>query len=113
MSKLTGGINANPMLDGKSDNDIVEDFAEYFLQKIVKIRDNLNNVELYNPVWCDVPFSLLNFGVLLETEIKHSIFKLQTKSCELDLVATKILQENLDYFITAITHVLNLSMQNR
>ena len=56
MSKLTGGIKANPMPDGKSDNDIAEDFAEYFFQKNVKIRDALSNVELYDPVWCDVPF---------------------------------------------------------
>ena len=50
MSKLTGGINANPMPDGKNNSDIAEDFAEYFLQKIVKIRDDLSNVELYDPV---------------------------------------------------------------
>ena len=57
-------------------------------------------------------FPLSNFGVLSDTEIKCSISKLQTKSCELDLVPTKILKENIDYFITAITHVVNLSMQN-
>ena len=78
--------------------------------KNVKIRDDLSNVELYDLVWCDVPFP--NFSVLSETEIKHSISKLQTKSCELDLVPTKILKENLDYFIKAITHVVNLSIQN-
>ena len=50
--------------------------------------------------------------MLSETEIKDSISKLQTKSCELDLVPTKILKENLDYFITVITHVVNLSMQS-
>ena len=111
MSKLTGGINAQPMPDGKSNNDIAEHFAEYFLQNIVKIRDYLSNVELYNPVWYDVTFPLSNFSVLMETEIKQSISKLQTKSCELDLVPTKILKENLDYFIKAITHVVNLSLQ--
>ena len=64
------------------------------------------------PVWCDVPFPLSNFGVLSETEIKHSISKIQPELCELDLVPTKILKENLDYFITAITYVVNLAMQN-
>ena len=69
-------------------------------------------MELYDPVWCDVTFPLLNFSVLSETEIKHSISKLQTKSCELDLVTTKILKENLDNFINAITHIVNLSIQD-
>ena len=110
MLKLTGGINANPMPDGKSKNDIAEHFAEYFLQQIVKIRDDLSHVELYDPLWCDVTFPLMNFSVLSETEIKHSISKLQTKTRELDLVPTKILKENLDYFIKASTHVVNLSM---
>ena len=81
-------------------------------KKIVKIGDDLSNAELYDLVWCDVPFPLLNFGVLLATKINCSVSKLQTKSCKLDLVPTKILNENLDYFITAITHVVNLSMQN-
>ena len=114
MLKLTGEINANHsnLSGGKSNNDIAEDFAEYFLQKIVKIKDVLSNVELYGPVWCDVPFPLVNCSVLSETEIKHSISKLETKSCELDLVPKKILKEYLDYFIKAITHVVNLSMQN-
>ena len=114
MLKLTGEINANHsnLSDGKSNNDIAEDFAEYFLQKIVKIKDVLSNVELYGPVWCDVPFPLVNCSVLSETEIKRSISKLETKSCELDLVPKKILKEYLDYFIKAITHVVSLSMQN-
>ena len=85
MPQLTGGINANPMPDGKSNNDIPEDFTEYFLQKNVKIGYDLSNVELYDPVWCDVPFPLSNFSVLLETEIKQSLSKLQTKSYELGL----------------------------
>ena len=91
MLKLTGGINANHsnLSDGKSNNDIAEDFAEYFLQKIVKIKDVLSNVELYGPVWCDVPFPLLNCSVLSETEIKTLNSKLETKSCELDLVPKK------------------------
>ena len=112
MSKFTGGINANPMPDGKSNNDIAEHFAEYFLQKKVKTGDDPSHVELYDPVWCDVIFPLLNLSVLSETEIKHSISKLQTTSCEHGLVPTKILKENLNCFIKAITHVVNLSMQN-
>ena len=36
MSKLAGGIDANPMPKGKSGIDIAEDFAQYFLQNIVK-----------------------------------------------------------------------------
>ena len=78
MSKLTGGIYANPIPNGKNNSAITEDFTECFLKNIVKIRDDLSNVELYDPVWCNVPFPLLNFGVILETEIKCSISKLQT-----------------------------------
>ena len=73
MLKLTGVINANPMPDGKSNNDIAEYFTEYFFQKIAKMRDDLSNVELCNPVWCDVPFPSLIFGELSGTEMKHSI----------------------------------------
>ena len=36
MSKLTAMINANSMLDRKSNNDIAEDIAEYVLQKLWK-----------------------------------------------------------------------------
>ena len=99
------------MPDGKSNNDIAEEFTEYLLQR-VKIRDDLSNMEIYNPVWYDIPFPLLNFGVLLEADIKYSISKLLTESCEPDLVPKKILKVNLDILHYSSHTLVNLSMQN-
>ena len=36
---------------------------------------------------------------------------LQTKSCDIDIIPTKILKEKLDSFIKPITHIVNLSLE--
>ena len=40
--KLTGCTSVNPLPEMDSDEQLTEDFADYFLNKIVKIRDDLD-----------------------------------------------------------------------
>ena len=40
--ELTGTSSQNPMPDGKTDEELSEDFASFFLDKIQKIRDSLS-----------------------------------------------------------------------
>ena len=38
--------------------------------------------------------------------------KLETKSCELDIIPTHIVKNYLDTCIPALTHIVNLSLKN-
>ena len=48
VAKLTGSTSVNPLPEMDSDEWLGEDFADYFLNKIVKIRDDLDQ---YGQFW--------------------------------------------------------------
>ena len=91
---------------------MAKDFANYFLNKIVKIRDDLDQygksvVESYDHVK-----ELQAFLPLSETEVHMVIKKLQTKSCELDQIPKYLVKNQLDYFVKPYTPIFNLSLVN-
>ena len=47
VNKLTGSIAQNPLPPNKTDEELAEDFAGYFLSKIEKIRDTFTNTPPY------------------------------------------------------------------
>ena len=47
MAKFTGGVSENPLPPSTSDKDLSEEIADFFLLKILKIRENLDKYEKY------------------------------------------------------------------
>ncbi len=91
VSELTGKKTENPMPEGESDTAIAEHFANHFLDKINKIRDALASFEKFTPEHKEVPcFGM--FEELTQDEVKKIINHLQTKSCELDALPTRVLK---------------------
>ena len=81
-----------------------------FLNKIVKIRDNLYQYAKFVVESHYHVKELQAFHPLSETEVCKVIKKLQTESYELDLFPTYIVKNHLDYFIKPYTHIVNLSL---
>ena len=46
-----------------------------------------------------------------KSQVVKTLAKLQTKSCELDVIPTKILKEIIDSLIDQITKILNISLR--
>ena len=61
MAKLTGGISVNPLPESISDKDLSEEFADFFLLKILKIRENLDKYEKFEPNCESLLFNMENF----------------------------------------------------
>ena len=59
----------------------------------------------------EVLFKLLEFNVLEKSQVVKTLVKLQTKSCELDVIPTKILKESIDSLIDPITRIVNTSLR--
>ncbi|KAH3838849.1 hypothetical protein DPMN_112265 [Dreissena polymorpha] len=79
------------MPEGESDSAIAENFADHFLNNINKIRDALAFFEKITPDHKEVPcFGM--FEELTQDEVKKIIIHLQTKSCELDALPTRVLK---------------------
>ena len=81
VSELTGTKYENPMPSGISDSTLLDNFADYILKKIFKIRDSLNEFDKYKPLNKSGPI-LDKFKELSQEEVKLLITDLNTKSCE-------------------------------
>ena len=92
-----------------SDENLVEDFANFFLEKITKIREALKNKPVYTPISTDPP-KLQDFKPLEETDVHQVIMSLKTKTCELDPVPTTIFKMLLPKILPLITKIVNLSL---
>ena len=94
---LTGHSTTNPMPPGKTDSELANEFAEYFLEKIEKIRDLFNGKPTYTSEQSDVP-RFRRFSPLTESEVKNActIMAMQSKSCELDAMPTQLFKRLTD-----------------
>ena len=66
---LTGTATKNLLPPGKTDNQLAEDFAEFFMNKIQTIRDNLADHPLYKPKPTKIP-KFDTFKKLREEDVK-------------------------------------------
>ena len=99
----------NPMPPNKTDEELANKFANHYLDKIEKIRSELTTTKPYTPKAYNTP-SLRQFTKLTEDQLYKVIMDSPTKSCELDIISTKLLKHVLHSCISAITTIINLSL---
>ena len=97
--------------ESTNDNELAEEFADFFLSKILNIRQALDDKLLYEPDKLDILQQFSKFKKVNNAEVKNTIMSLSTKSCELDCIPTNILKENIDVIIECITEIINLSLE--
>ena len=108
---LTGTNPENPL--PKSDNmeKLADEFADFILEKIQKIRSELDEHPIYQPERCDVP-NLAEFFPMYDKEILKIMYKMQTKQCELYAIPTAILKNLRPYIRDIITKIVNASLSD-
>ena len=77
----------NPLQNHRNDKLLADEFADFLMNKIQKIRSNLTENPAYQPMGKCIP-SLTEFRPFTQTEIRKIIFSMKTKSCELDTLPT-------------------------
>ena len=109
-NNLTSQTNENPLPKEKDDQEMADEFAEFFLQKILKIRELFENIP-YIDVMSDPSVPVLRcFAPMTQDQVKGLILSMKTKSCELDPIPTYILKSNLEAFLPYLTKIVNLSI---
>ena len=104
--------------DCDSDIDLADKFSEYFVDKISKIRKNLDLNPSKSPeitskhVEKDISASMTSFTRATIGEIRKIIGKSASKSCSSDPVPTWLLKEHLDVLLPVITDIVNLSLKS-
>ena len=109
VNKIAGHTSENSMPKHDSNDQFAEEFANYFMDKIKKIRDDLEHHPKYIPSVREVE-SFSNFRLMTKDEVSTIICKMASKSCELDPIPTMLLKEILPSIIKPITQIVNTSL---
>ena len=88
VNNITGNVKSNPLSDSTSDQDLAERFADFFMAKIQKIHNELDNIPMYNPAQLDGHKLFREFSAMTEDEVEKIVNGLAAKNCELDPIPT-------------------------
>ena len=103
VNSLTGKKDLNPMPEAKSDTSLAEGFADYFITKIDKIRENFTGTEQYQAILDESIPEFTSFSVLSESEVEKLVTSMQTKSCELDPIPTALFKQLMPIIKPCVT----------
>ena len=109
VNKLTGNTTQNPLLHNKTDEELADDFAKFFLSKIEKVRETFINIPAYKAAQHYTP-KFASFHPLTEMEVCTVRINMKNKHYELDIILTSTLKEILDACLPMITQIVNLSL---
>ena len=90
------------MPPNKTDEELAEDFDEFFLSKIKKISGKFINMPAYKPIQEDIP-KCVSFSPLIEMEVCTAIMNMKNKHCEFDTIPTSTLKQILEACLPIIT----------
>ena len=115
LNKLMHRRQEQPLPSHESLTDLANRFADFFEDKILHIRSNLEDqrkqLTTHELDVCDVvPPSLSEFRPASQDEIRKMIMQAPSKSCPLDPLPTWLVKDCLDALLPVITDIVNLSL---
>ena len=106
LNSILGNKNENQLPKGTTNSQLAEDFTDYFLEKIDKIREGFTNIPAYKPNKRDTP-KLKNFTSITQNQLEKTMREMPTKSCQLNVIPTDKLKRILGVGLPALTHIIN------
>ena len=107
---LIGRKADNPLPEYTDPEAVANEFADYFMDKIKKICDSLENSPKYTPR--GKPKGVLShLRSITEEELIWTINGMPTKSCESDATPTGLLKKTLLSFPKTHMHIVNVSLE--
>ena len=97
------------MPPGKSDAQLAEEFANFFIDKIHKICQQFQDTDAYVSEASNIP-QLRRFSPMTESAVERTINSMQSKSCELDAIPTPLLKILISKCLPFITRIVNISL---
>ena len=108
--QLTAHEKENPLSEREDDEDLANQFTDYFMNKIQTICDSLKECEKFHPVLNNDMDILEQFEPMSEEEVRKIIINsMQTKCCKQDAIPTKILKIILDGVLPTLTRIIKTS----
>ena len=106
-----GNKNENQLPMDTTDSELAENFADFFLNKIDRIREEFTNIPAYQPNEIDTP-KLKNFTPVTKNHLeKKTIKAMPTKSCQLNVIPMDKIKKVLGGCLPPLTHIINKSLE--
>ena len=112
VSDLMGTHKENLLPKANLDRELAENFADFIIGKIHKIRDTLDQYKWFEHTPRQLILTKEIFTQLSKSAVKRLIIEMQSKMCELDMLPMKLIKENLDMFLDLLTKIVNISLEN-
>ena len=109
VANLTNTASQNPLPETLDDELLANEFAEFFIGKIQKIRNDLDDLPLYEPSESAVP-TFSSFKPMSSEEVLKVITSMPSKSCELDEIPMNLLKKIAPSIVEFITKLVNVSL---
>ena len=100
------------MPPAESDQILAEEFADFFIEKINRIQDNLNQFDLYELMTMEQVTPKQSFIPISKLEVKKLVMEMKAKTNELDLIPATFLKENIERFLGLLVNIVNISLQS-
>ena len=95
----------------KTDKELADDFLNFFIGKINKIRSDLEHYPLYQ-LEDKIQQRFRKFDGLSQAAVRTLVLKAKPTNCTSDPVPTKLLKGHIDTLLSIITRIVNLSLSN-
>ena len=112
-------VNSNNLPDCESTVELANNFSDYFLGKVDKIRQELDanasatsNLNTYNNYDSDIMCRLSQFQLVTEDTLHEVIMKCPSKSCSLDPMPTWLVKQHLSVLTPILTKIVNSSLSS-
>ena len=109
VSKHTSATKQKSLPEYSNTTELANDFANFFINKIRKIRDALDHHLTYKPIEAKVP-KFAHFREMSENGVLTIIKKMPAKSCELGAWEASLMKRAFAKMIRTITKLFNMSL---
>ena len=111
VNSLTGSTNINPMPDYQgSDEELAEQFSEFLMVKITKIRQGLDIYPKYDPRYSKGLKYPQEFNRMSNEEVLLVIKSMVAKTCENDPLPSSLFKDLAPHIIDIIMELVNTSL---
>ena len=107
--ELTSSVKENPLPIDKSNKELAEEFADFFLSKTQQICDSLEGFEKFSPQQHHSASKLSSFTSMAELDVAIVIKVMASKRCEINPFPSTLLKDILPSIIKPITSIINIS----
>ena len=111
MSYLTGTKVDNPMPQHTDEDQLADEFTDFFMRKIKTIHNSLAELPIYNSHG-PAKASLNQLRLVPPDDVEHIMRGMPTKSCESDAIPTSLLKEIILVVAPSLAKIINISLEH-